>query len=370
MRITLCIDALQPELSGIGRYTWELCRGLERRPEISRLQFYSRHSLVEDPSSLLFEDGRAAAKCGKIRRVARRWRAGRALRRNLVHGPNYFLPVQVHGGVVTVHDLSVILYPDMHPASRLKAFDLLFASSLDRAGQVITDTETVRQEVMQVFSVPADRISVAPLGVDRRFRQRDASELTVSLAPLGLRPGGYGLCVAALEPRKKIAELIEAWGRLDPATRTRFPLVLAGTVGWRNERLLLRIEQARAEGWLKHLGFVDENFLPQLYAGARLFVYPSIYEGFGLPPVEAMASGTPVIVSDRSCLPEVCGHAARFIDPDDADAFTAALEQSLCDEQWRAEMIIRGLQHAQIYTWESCISDTVAAYRKALAILA
>lgn len=370
MRITLCIDALEPQLSGIGRYTWELCRGLERQPEISQLQFYSRHSLVENPSTLLSDHEGAVPRRGRIRRVMRRWRAGRSLKRNLVHGPNYLLPVQVHGGVITVHDLSVILYPDMHPASRLKAFDLLFASSLDRAGQVITDTETIRQEVMQTFSVPADRISVAPLGVDRRFRQRNPSELAAILAPWGLQPGGYGLCVAALEPRKKIAELIEAWGRLHPAMRTRFPLVLAGTVGWRNEHLHLRIEQARAEGWLQHLGFVDENLLPQVYAGARLFVYPSIYEGFGLPPVEAMASGTPVIVSDRSCLPEVCGQAARFIDPDDADAFTAALEESLSDDQWRADMIARGLKHAQIYTWESCISNTVTAYRKALAVSA
>ena len=129
MRITLCVDALQPQLSGIGRYTWELCRGLERRSEISLLQFYARHSLVEDPSSLLFEDGRSAMRFGKIRRALRKWRAGRALKRNLVHGPNYFLPPQVHGGVVTVHDLSVTLYPEMHPANRVKAFDRLFASS-------------------------------------------------------------------------------------------------------------------------------------------------------------------------------------------------------------------------------------------------
>ena len=119
---------------------------------------------------------------GKIPRALRKWRAGRALKRNLVHGPNYFLPPQVHGGVVTVHDLSVTLYPEMHPANRVKAFDRLFASSLDRAGQVITDTETVRQEVMQVLSVPAERISVAHLGVDQRFHPRDASYLMASLA--------------------------------------------------------------------------------------------------------------------------------------------------------------------------------------------
>jgi alpha-1,3-rhamnosyl/mannosyltransferase len=257
----------------------------------------------------------------------------------------------------------------MHPANRVEAFERLFASSLERAAQVITDAETVRQELIRTFALPADRVSVAPLGVDQRFRPRQPSEVMASLACWGLQPGGYGLSVAAFEPRKKIAELIEAWARLHPATRTRFPLVLAGAVGWRNDRLHLQIERAQAEGWLKHLGFVEEALLPQLYAGARLFVYPSIYEGFGLPPIEAMASGTPVIVSNRSCLPEVCGDAARFIDPDDADGFTAALEESLNDERWQAQMVLKGLHHASRYTWESCISDTVAVYRKALAVL-
>ena len=367
MRVTLCVDALQPQLSGIGRYTWELCNGLARRPEISQLQFYSGHSLVKDPSALLRQE-RSSARIGRLRRAAGKWYTRRALKR-LVHGPNYFLPLSVHGGVVTVHDLSVTLYPEMHPADRVRAFERLFTSSLDRAAQVITDTETVRQELIAAFSLPSERVSVAPLGVDQRFRPREAAELRASLQSWGLQPGSYGLSVAAFEPRKKIAELIEAWRRLPSATRTRFPLVLAGARGWRNEPLHVGIERAQAEGWLKHLGFVDEDLLPQLYAGARLFVYPSIYEGFGLPPVEAMASGTPVIVSNRSCLPEVCGDAARFIDPDDADGFTGALDESLNDERWGAEMVIKGLDRAKIYTWESCVADTVAVYRKTLAVV-
>jgi alpha-1,3-rhamnosyl/mannosyltransferase len=194
-------------------------------------------------------------------------------------------------------------------------------------------------------------------------------ELSSALASCGLKAGGYGLSVAAFEPRKKIAELIAAWGRLPRAVRSRYPLVLAGAAGWENEVLHEQIASAERNGWLKHLGFVDESLLPALYAGARLFVYPSVYEGFGLPPVEAMASGTPVIVSNRSCLPEVCGDAAHFIDPDDVDAFTVAIDEGLSDERWQAEKISRGLERARIYNWGSCVSDTVAVYRKAWALL-
>ena len=140
--------------------------------------------------------------------------------------------------------------------------------------------------------------------------------------------------------------------------------MLAGGTGWRNEHLQTAIQQGVSEGWLRHLGFVDELDLPDLYAGAALFVYPSIYEGFGLPPLEAMASGTPVVVSNQSCLPEVSGDAARYIDPDDPEQFLSCIIQSLSDELWQAEASGRGLERASGFTWDRCIEQTVAVYRK------
>jgi alpha-1,3-rhamnosyl/mannosyltransferase len=122
-----------------------------------------------------------------------------------------------------------------------------------------------------------------------------------------------------------------------------------------------------AEGWLHHIGFVGEEDLPSLYAGAGLFIYPSIYEGFGLPPLEAMASGVPVIVAARSCLPEVCGPAALYMDPDDDDDFLAALTRGLEDETWRAQAISAGLARAASFSWKRCMEDTVEAYRIAAA---
>lgn len=364
MHITLCVDALQPQLSGIGRYTWELCSGLAAQDEISSLRFYREHALIDDPARLLTASHpRSKWERRPLRRLGR-WRSERALRSSIVHGPNYFLPLGADRGVVTVHDLSVFRYPETHPASRVKAFERLFASSVARASHVITDSETIRRELIGTLSLAADAVSAVPLGVSSSFHARGEAEVAAALSRFRLVAGKYGLSVAAFEPRKKIEQLIAAWRRLPSALRQQYPLALAGAAGWHNERLHDEILSAVSEGWLKYLGFVDEQVLPDLYAGARLFVYPSVYEGFGLPPLEAMASGTPAIVANRSCLPEVCGDAARFIDPDDPDGLTLAIEQGLSDEQWRATMVARGLERARLYTWNRCVRDTVAVYQK------
>ena len=358
-RVTLCVDALAPNPGGIGRYTWELCKGLGRHDAVDQLRFYGRGRLLDNPAALLRGD-----PLPRPRSAWRRWWDQRALRSSLVHGPNYFLPDFAETGVITIHDLSVFRYPETHPADRVLAFEREFERSLSRAAHVITDTETVRAELIESCSVAPDRVTAVPLGVDPSFRPQSVEQLAPALAKWGLEPRGYGLCVSTLEPRKKISELLASWRALPRATRDSCPLVLCGGAGWRNEALQQQVEAGVAEGWLRHLGFVPEALLPQLYAGAAMFIYPSIYEGFGLPPLEALASGVPVMVSRHSCLPEVCGDAARYFDPDDADGFAFAIEQNLADEKWRAESLQRGLIRARQFSWDRCIDGTVAIYRK------
>jgi alpha-1,3-rhamnosyl/mannosyltransferase len=265
--------------------------------------------------------------------------------------------------VITVHDLSVFKYPETHPAARVQDFEQRFLHSLRKASHVITDTETIREEVIEMFGVDPDLITAVPLGVDDRFRPRAAGEAEAFKA-WGIQAGRYGLCISTLEPRKKIFELLCAWRELPQPVRARFPLVLAGGSGWNNEALHREIARASAEGWLRHLGFVEERKLPALYAGAALFLYPSISEGFGLPPLEAMASGVPVLVSGGSCLPEVGGDAPRYVDPDDIAGFISAIEDSLTDGNWRSKAVHRGLERAAEFTWARCIDATEAVYRK------
>lgn len=361
MRVTLCVDALEPNLGGIGRYTWELCQGLSNRSDIA-VRYFAHDQLIDDPGRLLRGEKLHRSTLG-FRRLGKWWK-GRSLRRGLVHGPNYFVPPFVEGGVITVHDLSVLRYPQTHPIERIRDFERRFDQSLERAGHIITDTESVRRELIDDFNVSPDRISAVHLGVDSRFRQQGAATLQRALISLGLEAKRYALCVSALEPRKKIAELLGAWRRLPPQLRDRYPLVLAGGAGWLNEGLRTDIERGVTEGWLRHLGFVEEVKLPALYAGAALFLYPSTYEGFGLPPLEAMASGTPVIVSARSCLPEVCGDAALYVDPDDSEQLLESIARGLSDTAWQADATKRGIERARLFSWDRCIEGTVAVYHK------
>jgi glycosyltransferase involved in cell wall biosynthesis len=148
------------------------------------------------------------------------------------------------------------------------------------------------------------------------------------------------------------------------AVRQAYPLVLVGGHGWLSDALQVQIAQGLAQGWVKPLGYVPEPDLPLLYAGAALFVYPSTYEGFGLPAIEAMACGVPVVVSNQSCMPEVTQGAALMVDPDDTAAFAATLEQGLTDNAWRAGAIAAGLAVAASYTWQRCVDETVAVYGK------
>lgn len=361
VRITLCVDALGPQPGGIGRYTWELCKGLAKRDDVESLHYYGRGRLIADPHLLI--EGKKLPRRRRIMRPFRSWQVRKTLRSSLVHGPNYFLPASADGGIITIHDLSVFRYPETHPADRVRAFERQFTHSLQRAAHVITDTETIRREVIETFSVDPDAITTVPLGVDAKFAPRGETD-PVALRSLGLEPQGYGLCVSTLEPRKKIAELIRAWDRLPSDLKSRFPLVLAGGSGWENKALHDEIEKAAGKGWLRHLGFVDERLLGELYAGSALFIYPSIYEGFGLPPIEAMACGVPVIVADRSCLPEVCGDAARYVDPDNVVAFAHSIEDSLTNSEWRSRAVAKGLQRAREFNWTRCIDETVRVYRK------
>ena len=356
-RIALWIDAIAPNPGGIGRYTLELARGLQRRSDLDA-QLFGRDRIIDDPERLLSPS--PLPRVGKWRR----WRDRRALRASLVHGPNYFLPDFAETGIVTVHDLSVFKFPETHPADRVAAFEAEFLSSLSRAAHVITDSETIRAEIIDAFSVPPESVTSIPLGADPAFAPQAPDLVAPVLAQFGLEPTNYALCVSTLEPRKNIGALLDAWRLLPAATRAAFPLVLCGGAGWRNSALLTEIEQARAEGWLHFLGFVDEGLLPALYAGAALFIYPSSYEGFGLPPLEAMASGTPVLVANRSCLPELCGASARYMDPDDRSGLSAIIAESLADEQWRGQASRDGLSRAAQFTWTRCVDETIAIYER------
>ena len=363
MNVDLSVEALSPQLTGIGRYTLELMRGLQVHPDVTEFRAIYNDAVAADPEGLL----RGVVPQRRRRRTKwLRWaeRATSILpRKRLFHGPNFMLPANAEGGIITVHDLSVYKFPEMHPPERIAHFERDFARSLSRAWHILTDTHEVRRELAEFANIPESRITAVHLGVNPAYRPDRSSDGSVNYTSYGVIPGRYILLVATFEPRKRIDAALNAYHLLPEHIKKHYPLVLAGATGWRNDALHEIMTRDEAKGYIRFLGFVPENDLPGIYGGAKLFLYPSIYEGFGLPPIEAMASGVPVIVSNRSCLPEVTDGAALMIDPDDIEGFAAAITKGLEDEIWRATAIARGLEVAAGYSWEKCVAKTVEAYR-------
>jgi alpha-1,3-rhamnosyl/mannosyltransferase len=363
MRVTLCVNALEPLLGGIGRYTWELCKGLNRRSDISPL-FFRHNQLIENPATLLHAAPRPARN--SLVRVYQRQRTQRAVRSTLFHGPNYFLPLLADSGVITIHDLSVFRFPDLHPVERVGDFERNLQRSIDKSHQLITDSEAIRREIIEFTGLDPDQVTAVPLGISEAFRPITLENRAPVLRRYGLPLTGYGLSLSTLEPRKRIDRLLRAWRELPRPTRERYPLVVAGASGWKNEELHQQIKVAAGEGWVLPLGFVAEADLPAIYCGATLFVYPSVYEGFGLPPLEAMASGVPTIVAAGSCLPEVTRGAAIVVDPDDIDEFARTLLRAIEEKKWRTEAVSAGIKVAAGYTWKRCVDETVAVYQQVI----
>ena len=369
MKLVLSVDALAPQLTGIGRYTWELAQRLPLHSEVTGVRFFRSGQWVDDPQQLLLAPATRVKpkvpKWLKPPRWALGWSMAQACRNKVFHGPNFFIPPCADRGVITIHDLSVFKFPQTHPAARIRQFERDFSDSVARCAHVITDSQTTRDEVMAYTGLAANRVTAVPLGVSAAYRPLTHAELAAPLRHYGLMPGAYGLCVSTLEPRKKIEQLLMAWQQLPAAVRSACPLMLAGSKGWLSDGLQTKISQGTAQGWLRYLGYVPEADLPLLYAGAAVFVYPSTYEGFGLPPIEAMACGVPVVVSNTSCLPEVTQGAALTVDPDDLLAFTMALEKSIHDHVWRSCAVTKGRQVAASYTWQACVDKTIEVYQRA-----
>lgn len=365
LRVDLCVEALSPQLTGIGRYTFELLRGLRNHTSIAGVQGWYQGQPIRNPDALLTEGGHRTPRASRGF-AALRFHAGRVLQpgKRIFHGPNFMLPPHVESGIITVHDLSVFKYPEAHPPSRIAHFEREFGSSLKRARHIITDTEVGRQELIAFASLPPESVTTVHLGVGDNYAPQRRSGGTACYDSYGLNAGGYILVVATMEPRKRIETALTAYRALPDNLKDRYPLALAGATGWKNDSLHAMMADDERKGHVRFLGFIPEADLPVIYAGAALFLFPSIYEGFGLPPIEAMASGVPCIVSNRSCLPEVTQGAACLVDPEDIDSWSQAIEQALLDDAWQSEAREAGLQVASRYSWTNMVDKTAEIYRQ------
>ncbi len=378
MKIILAVNAIKPPLTGIGRYAWELARRISVMPKVDELRFFFQGRWLSDIDVLLNQSPATIAASSAIRQRLLRSPLAVATYRclsplllrhrlktfadHLYHSPNFYLPPCAGPAIATIHDLSIFRCPQFHPPERVAFMQREIELALTRANFLITDSEFIRQEIIEFFGWPAAKVQTVPLGVAEEYRPRRVEETVGTLAKFGLDFGGYTLCVATIEPRKNIEFLLSAYEVLPQPLRNQYPLILAGGFGWRSETIHRRIEQGMRQGWVRYLGYVSEADLPILFSAARGFVFPSLYEGFGLPVLEAMASGLPVLISNRSSLPEVASGAALIVNAEDIPAMTESIRVLLEDEQWRNDAAKRSLAVAAKYSWDTTARKTVEVY--------
>jgi glycosyltransferase involved in cell wall biosynthesis len=286
----------------------------------------------------------------------------------LLHAPDFTLPPVRTGTrtVLTVHDLSFIRASETATPGLRAYLNAVVPRSVARADHVLADSEATKQDLVDLYRVPAEKVSVLYSGVEDRFSRIDDPAVLANVrSRYGLGDEPYILSLGTIQPRKNYERLVEAFERLE---RADIRLVIAGGKGWLDSPLYRRVEALKMQDRVRFIGFVDDRDLPALYSAARVFAFPSLYEGFGLPPLEAMACGVPVVVSNVSSLPEVVDDAALSIDPYDVDALAAALRCAIDDEALRGVLVDRGYRRARQFTWQAAARQLRELYSGLLTI--
>jgi len=376
MQIALNATSLLSPLTGIGQYTYQLAKGLQTISNLNINFFYATswsNTLREAPITNIVRYKSAFKKIIPspylVMRHFKQFNFTRGLRTrsiDLYHEPN-FLSFKFNGPtILTVHDLSWIRYPETHPKERIAAMNRYFEPSLRRAQFILTDSEFVKSELMDVFGIPPKVIKAIPLGVEPLFHPRTIEDTQNLLTQLQLKHGEYFLSVGTLEPRKNLSLTLQAFMKLSPKLRKRFPLVLVGMHGWNTSALEKQISPLLRTGEIRQLGYITRQDLAVLTAGALTLIFPSLYEGFGLPPLEAMRSGVPVIVSNTSSLPEVVGDTGFLINPYQVAPLATILERLIEEPVLYQQLSNKALNRSIGFSWEKCVGETVDIYHHVL----
>jgi glycosyltransferase involved in cell wall biosynthesis len=370
MRIGIVTYALDRPLSGISRYTLELARALVVASSgldlvlltagaAGPLAAQNRFQRVPLPGCRLWP---CLVTLGNVMIPLR----ARLLELDLVHDPTGATPLFFRPGrartVVTIHDV----FPWSCPGTSTLLDTLIhrywLPRVLPRVDAVITDSQASKVDIVRFLGIPAARIRVIYPGVNTAHGPTSQSQIAVIRSSHGL-PGSYILFVGSIEKRKNLHGLLHAYARLRKMGETH-PLVVVGMRRWRYTETTETLRELDLEQHVIFTGYMPDADLPALYSGADLFVFPSLYEGFGLPPLEAMACGTPVVCSNAASLPEVVGNAAITVDPHDAEGLAEAMHLVLTDVDLHEELREKGLERARQFTWERTARETVAVYRE------
>jgi glycosyltransferase involved in cell wall biosynthesis len=366
MQIGLDTVAMKKELYGIGNYIKNLVFALlSTAPEDDYLLVTSRGNrehFAPLGKNVSFESCPASRPLRICWEQAVLPRILKARNVDLFHGLASVLPLRTSCRcVATVHDLTTFLAPERHTAARRTYLRWMIPRACRRADAIIAVSESTRDDLVKFLRVPPGKISVIHLGVAESFRPvEDADTLLQVRRKYGL-PEKFILYLGLVEPRKNLGTLVAAYREAEEVNR-EFSLVLAGSLGWDYQPLIRQIRSSAAGDRILLPGYIRAEDLPAVYSASSLFVYPSLYEGFGLPVLEAMACGTPVITSNVSSLPEVAGEAALLVDPRSPHELAAAMRKLLANEDVRKSFSERGLVRARSFSWSQTARKTLEVY--------
>lgn len=292
-----------------------------------------------------------------------------ALRRvqaNLVHAPVYVGPLAAPCPVVvTIHDLSHFLYPELFPLAKRLYLQVMTRATARRAAAVICDSASTRRDVLRVLRIPAERVHTVLIGVDAEMRPLEPQRVVQFRTERRL-PERMILSVSTLEPRKNIPTLLKAYALLLGSGKEVPQLVIGGGKGWYYQAIEEQVKRLGLSDKVTFTGFIPQQELPLWYNAAEIFVYPSLFEGFGMPPLEAMACGVPVITSGRSSLPEVVGDGGIMTDTSQPETLARAMQQLLDSRELRDQLSLRGRARSRLFSWEKTARETSAIYHAIL----
>ena len=390
-------DSLTTRRSGIGRVTFELAQRLRASPDIALVRLWAGERFetadlldriarqqplgpgrsVEERVAHVSPLRAAVARVpgvAPLRNAVRRSGTRRemaAFRREGAGRLLYFEPNMItrpFDGVMVaqVHDLSWLHHRDLHPAERLAWIDRNIGRTLRDTARFAAISRFTAEGFARAFDVSPARIDVVPNAASEMFWPRPEADAVAALARHGLVDRSYILSVSTLEPRKNFDRLLDAHHRLSEAERQRFPLAIAGGAGWGSTLASPRAERARREGTLRLLGYLADDELADITARAACFAYVSLYEGFGLPVLEAMASGTPVVASSTTAVGETAGDAALLVDPEDVDGIADGIRQVIADKDLADRLTERGLARAGCFSWGRTAEAMLDTFARAL----
>jgi glycosyltransferase involved in cell wall biosynthesis len=372
MRIGIDARITRYTRGGISNYTLRLLQALAALDadghSIER-PYYVLHSRKERNPPSPGPSFRAVACWTPPHHRLERWALGVEIARlglDLLHSPDFIPPAFGYRcSVITVHDLNFLYYPQFLTAESHRYYNQQIRWAVRRADHILADSCATQADLVALLEVPAEKVTAVHLAADPSFHPLPEEEARRVAAHYGLAPG-YLLCVGTLEPRKNVPGLLAAYRLLLDRRETATPLVLVGGKGWLYGEIFQRVAALGLTERVRFIHDAPDGDLPGLYNGASVLATPSFYEGFGLPALEALACGTPVVVADRASLPEVVGEAGLLVNPDDPEDIAQALARALTDEPLRARLRELGLAQAARFTWAETARQTLAVYRAVL----